>query len=83
MKTSLLILIALAAVPALSFADGFTLIPNGHGQLISAYRSAAPASVALFVSGRGVGAASDPVALQTETKSNGHGQSTVGYRAAR
>jgi hypothetical protein len=86
MKTTILTLLALAAIPALSFADGQVpmFISNGHGQTTIAYRQPAATSVALFVSGRGVGAAIGPVAaLQTESKTNGHGQSTVAYRAVR
>ena len=78
MKTSILTLLALAALPALSFADGqqLTLIPNGHGQLTSAYRQADTASVALVVSGRGLGAAPQSAAAsKIESKDNGHGQS--------
>jgi len=84
MKTTILTLLALGTLTTLTFADPqFSLISNGHGQLTGSYRQPATASVALVVSGRGIGAAAAPAALKTESQVNGHGQTSIVYREVR
>ena len=87
MKTTKIILTAIAAAAAMNFAvlaGDITpvLVANGHGQATLLYRSTEP-SIALFVQGRPAASQASGAALNVASKDNGHGQSTIVYRAAK
>ena len=56
-------------------------IQNAHGQIVTLYRPVESTSVALFVSGRGLGTrpAAENSQTQAAIKQNAHGQSAVQF----
>jgi len=87
MKSTKLILAAIAATAAMNFAAlagdlAPVLLANGHGQATLLYRSTEP-SIALFVKGQAVASSPSDTVLTATTRDNGHGQSTIAYRAAK